>query len=170
MPLSWSHWPKPPQPNLKKKFFILNYTTPLVITGFEQLNLLPSYGWPKLALKGQIIPFLKSFESGQKLGFWPIILATDMLASQSRALFWPSFQQNFEPIEWVNGLGPRAGQKWPKFLHAHIVTSPPETPHRKTFSFDFDYKTCWIRRGFEQVSSSSGWRFVAKKGPAYRGR
>jgi len=30
--------------------------------------------------------FLKSFELGQKLGFWPIILTTDVLASQSRAL------------------------------------------------------------------------------------
>jgi len=28
---------------------------------------------PKFALKGQIMPFLKSFELGQKLGFWPII-------------------------------------------------------------------------------------------------
>jgi len=37
-------------------------------------------------MTGQIIPFLKSFELGQKLGFWPIILSTDMLASQSRAL------------------------------------------------------------------------------------
>ena len=27
-----------PQQNLKKKFFILNYTTPIVITGFEQLS------------------------------------------------------------------------------------------------------------------------------------
>jgi len=34
----------------------------------------------------QIMPFLKGFELGQKLGFWPIYLATDMLASQSRAL------------------------------------------------------------------------------------
>jgi len=32
------------------------------------------------------MPFLKSFELGQKLGFWHIILATDMLASQSKAL------------------------------------------------------------------------------------
>jgi len=30
--------------------------------------------------------FLKSFELGQKLGFWLIILATDLLASQSRVL------------------------------------------------------------------------------------
>jgi len=27
------------------------------------------------------VPFLKSFELGQKLGFGPIILATDMLAN-----------------------------------------------------------------------------------------
>jgi len=33
------------------------------------------------------MPFLKSFELGQKLGFWHIILAIDMLASQSRALY-----------------------------------------------------------------------------------
>jgi len=32
------------------------------------------------------MPFLKSFELGQKLGLWPTILATDMLASLSRAL------------------------------------------------------------------------------------
>jgi len=32
------------------------------------------------------MPFLKSFELGQKLGFWPIILATAMLVSQSRTL------------------------------------------------------------------------------------
>ena len=60
--------------------------------------------------------------------------------------FSPSFQQNFEPKEWVNGLGPRPGQRWPKFLkHALIVTSPPEIPRPKTknvFFFDFDYNTC----------------------------
>jgi len=32
------------------------------------------------------MPFLKSFELGPKLGFWPITLATDVLASQSKAL------------------------------------------------------------------------------------
>jgi len=32
------------------------------------------------------MPFLKSFELGQKVGFWPIIFATDMQASQSRSL------------------------------------------------------------------------------------
>jgi len=32
------------------------------------------------------MPFPKGFELGEKLGFWPIILAIDILASQSRAL------------------------------------------------------------------------------------
>jgi len=72
--------------------------------------------------------FLKSFELGQKLGFWLIILATDMLASQPglyRRGFSPSFQQNFEPKEWVKRLGPRAGHRRPKFpKHAFFVTSP----------------------------------------------
>jgi len=63
-------------------------------------------------------------------------LATDMLAINPglyRRGFWPSFQQNFEPQEWVNGLGPRAGQKWQKFpKHAFFVTSLPEIPPPKT--------------------------------------
>jgi len=36
-------------------------------TKFKKIK--PSYGWPKFAPKGQIMPFLKSFELGQKLGF-----------------------------------------------------------------------------------------------------
>jgi len=34
MPLWWFHWPKTPN-NFFNIFFILNYTTPLAITGFE---------------------------------------------------------------------------------------------------------------------------------------
>ena len=30
----------------------------------------------------------------------------------------------------------------------------------KIVFFDFDYKTCWIRRGFEQLSSSIAWRVI----------
>ena len=78
-----------PSINFCKNIFILNYTTPLVITGFEQISssiCCRVMAGQKFALKGQIMPFLKSFELGQKLGFWPIILATDMQESQSRAL------------------------------------------------------------------------------------
>jgi len=34
----------------------------------------------------KVLNFLQSFELGQKLGYWPMILAADILASQSRAL------------------------------------------------------------------------------------
>ena len=77
--------------------------------------------------------------------------------------FSSGFQQNFEPKEWVNGLGPRAGQRWPTFpKHVLFVTSPPKPLHRsrKLFVFDSDYKTCWIRRGFEQLSSSIARRVI----------
>jgi len=54
-----------------------------------------------------------------------------------------------------------------------LVTFPPESsnPKRKNFFFDFDYKTCWIRRGFEQLSGSIAWRVIglqisAKNDPA----
>ena len=52
--------------------------------------------------------------------------------------------------------------------HPYLWRSPQKTlnPKRKKFFFDFDSKTCGIRRGFEQLSSSSGWRFMAKKGGA----
>jgi len=56
---------------------------PLVITGFEQLS---SSICCRVMAGQNFVPFLKSFELGQKLGFRLIILATDMLASQSRAL------------------------------------------------------------------------------------
>ena len=117
------------------------------------------------------MPFLKSFELGQKLGFWPIILATMLPVNPGlyRRGFWPSFQQNFDPKEWVNGLGPRAGQRWPKFpKHASFVTSPQEIPPPKTKNvlFVFDYKTCWIRGWTGQVSSSIAWRVIGLQSSA----
>ena len=46
---------------------------------------------------------------------------------------------------------------------------PPENPPPKTkiFFFDFDYKTCWIRRGFEQLSSSIAWRVIGLQSSAW---
>ena len=50
--------------------------------------------------------------------------------------------------------------------HPYLWRSPQKTsnPKWKIFFFDFDSKTCWICRGFEQLSSSSSWQFMAKKG------
>jgi len=61
-----------PPTKFSKNFFILNYTTPLVITGFEQLSssiCCRVMAGQSLPWKGKIMPFLKSFELGQKLGF-----------------------------------------------------------------------------------------------------
>jgi len=65
------------------------------------------------------MPFLKSFESGQKLSFWPIILVTDMLASQSRALwtrifhlvFNKTLSQKSGSMDWGPGPG-KGGQNF----------------------------------------------------------
>jgi len=45
---------------------------------------------------------------------------------------------------------------------------PPENPplKLKIFFFDFDYKTCWIHRGFEQLSSSIAWRVIGLQSSA----
>jgi len=89
----------------------------------------------------------------------------DMLAVNQgldRRRFWPSFQDNFESKEWVSGLGSR--DSWLKIQkHALIVTSPPENASMST-------RRLAESVGFEQLSSSSSWRFMAKKGPANRGR
>jgi len=39
---------------------------------------------------------------------------------------------------------------------------PPRKVQTKTKNifFDFDCKTCWIRRGFEQFSNSIAWRVI----------
>jgi len=45
---------------------------------------------------------------------------------------------------------------------------PPRKPPSKTkIFFDFDYKTCWIRRGFEQLSSSIDWRVIGLQSSAW---
>ena len=52
--------------------------------------------------------------------------------------------------------------------YPYLWRSPQKSsnPKQKIFFFDFDYKTCCIRRGFEQLSSSSGWQVMAKRVPA----
>jgi len=39
--------------------------------------------------------------------------------------------------------------------HPYLWRFPQKSSNPKQkFFYDFDYKTCWIRRGFEQFSSS----------------
>jgi len=46
---------------------------------------------------------------------------------------------------------------------------PPRKPPPKTkkFFFDFNYKTCWIHREFEQLSSSIAWQVLGLQSSAW---
>jgi len=52
--------------------------------------------------------------------------------------------------------------------HPYLWRSPQKSsnPKRKILFFDFDYKTCWIRRGFEQLSCSIAWRDIGLQSSA----
>ena len=43
----------------------------------------------------------------------------------------------------------------------------PPTESKKNFFFGFDYKTCWIRRGFEQLTSTIAWRVIGLQSSAW---
>jgi len=108
---------------------------------------------------------------GVKRGFWAIPLVPDMLEGQARALFRrgkpSSFQKKFEPKFWPIGLASRSRQSWSKNNTPTFRAPPRRTPHpNQKFFFNRTNKTCCIRRGFEQLSSYSGWRVITKKARA----
>ena len=72
-----------------------------------------------------------------------------------------SFRQNFGPLDWRPGPF-KVGQK--NKNTPNLRASPRRTPHpnQKNF-FNRTKKTCRIRRGFEQLSSHSGWRVITKQ-------
>jgi len=136
-----------PHPNLKNVAFILNYTKPLVIAGFEQLSSsiywrVMAKVWPERANYA----FAENLEIRPKTGFLAHNFGhrcASRSIKDSIDVDFHCFQQNFEPKEWVNGLGPRAGQRWPKFpKHVLFVTSPPEKKPPKKIVF---YTVFWLQ-------------------------
>jgi len=68
--------------------------------------------------------------------------------------------QNFGPLDWR--LGPvKVGQK--KRNNSTLRLPGEPLTQIKKFFFNGTKKSCCIRRGFEQLSSYSGWRVVTKK-------
>jgi len=69
---------------------------------------------------------------------------------------------NNGPIGWGPGPGNIA-------KNTPTCGVPPRKPPPKTkkFFFHFEYKTCWIRRGFEQLSSSIAWWVVGLQSSAW---
>ena len=71
-----------------------------------------------------------------------------------------SFSQNFGPLNWRPGPI-KVGQK--NQNTPTLRARPSRTPHpNKKFLFNRTKKTCCIRRGFEQLSSYSGWRVITR--------
>jgi len=69
--------------------------------------------------------------------------------------------QNFGPLDWRPGPV-KVGQKTQNT--PTLRASPKRTPHpNQNIFLNRIKKTCRIRRGFEQLSSYSGWRVIVKK-------
>jgi len=69
------------------------------------------------------------------------------------------------PLGRRPGLG-KDGQNNPKTPLLVTFLLEKLKPKTKNFFFDFDYKTCWIRRGYEQLSSSIAWRVITLQSSA----
>ena len=74
-------------------------------------------------------------------------------------------KKKFEPKFWPIGLASRVRQSWSKNPKTPICEPLPGEPltQIKKFFFNRTKKTCRIRRGFEQLSSYSGWWVITKK-------
>jgi len=79
------------------------------------------------------------------------------------------FKKRLSQIFWLIGLASRARQsssKKQKHPHFASLSQANPSPKSKTFFKHRTKKTCRIRRGFEQLSSYSGWRVITKKSRA----
>jgi len=72
-----------------------------------------------------------------------------------------SLSQNFGPLHWRPGPI-KVAQKTKNIPICEPLPGEPLT-QIKFFVFNRTKKTCHIRRGFEQLSSYSGWRVITKK-------
>jgi len=68
--------------------------------------------------------------------------------------------------QWVGAQGRPKVANISKTCPLCDVTSREPPTETKTFFFDFDYETCWIRRGFAQLSSSIAWRGIGLQSSA----
>jgi len=79
------------------------------------------------------------------------------------------FNKTLSQKNGSTGLGPRpakGGQFSKACLLCDVTSRKTPTENKKRFFFDFVYKTCWIRRGFEQLSSSIAWRVIGLQSSA----
>ena len=140
---------------------VLNYTTPPVITGFEQLSssicCRGSYGWPKFALKRQIMPFLK-FWIRPKTVFlthnFGYRYASKSIQGSINAdfdlVFNKTLSQKNGPMGW--GPGPaKGGQNFQNM--PSLWRRLQKSPHRKRITF-FSILTTRLAESVDGLDSS----------------
>jgi len=100
--------------------------------------------------------------------FWAITLVPDTLEGQARALStWEILQFPTEVSTKISAhwIGVQGRSKLVKKTKTPPICEPvPGEPLTQIKTFFYRAKkTCCIRRGFEQLSSYSGWRVITKK-------
>ena len=160
MSLSWSHWPKTPKPNLNNFFFILIYTMPLVIIGFEQLsssiccqlwlaNVCPARANYAFSEKFWIRPKTRflTHNFGYRYASRSIQGSIDV---DSDLVLNKSLSQKSGSMSW--GPGPAKGGKNFQNMPS-LWCDLQKSPHRKrkTFFFDFEYN---ITESLDDLDSS----------------
>jgi len=146
-----------PPTKFKKKNFYLNYMTPLVITGFEQLSSSKSAAelWlAKVCPERENYAFSEKFWNRPKTGYlthnFVYRYARKSIKGSTDADFDLIFKKILSQKNGSMGWGPGPAKGWQNFqntfsLWRHLQKPPPKT---KNVFFDFDYKTCWIRGWF----------------------
>jgi len=83
-------------------------------------------------------------------------------------VFNKTLSQKNGSMSWDPGPA-KAGQNFQSMpsLWRHLQKFPHRK--RKTFFFDFDYKTCWIRGWFGSDSNSIAWRVIGLQSSVKRG-
>ena len=156
--------------NLKLKNFFcsLNYKSSRVFWGLEQLS---SLFWRRvmaISKLGAIQPRFffrgRNFDHfwilWRNFGSWyarkPIKGSKD---SDDSLVSKKNSSEKFGSLVWRPGRR-KLGQKRKWHPHCDVLAQRTPNPKRKNF-FQSQQKTCWIRRWFEQLSSSIGWRVIA---------
>ena len=142
------HW------NLKKKIFIPNYTTPRVITGFEQLSSSTCCRLIWLAKRcpeRAIYVFLEKFWIRPKTGFlthnFGYRCANKSIKDSIDADFDLVFNKTLSQKNGSIGWGPRPAKDGQNFqnmssLWHHLQKTYHWNRKKNKVFFDFEYKTC----------------------------
>jgi len=117
-------------------FFILICQTSRAFRGFEQLSSLiccQVHGWPKLGLRGQIMPFVKLFDMLESPRYAEKSIkgsnnSDDSLVSKQ------SLSQKYGSLGWRQGPG-KLSQKGESIPALRRYSQKTPNPKRKTFFF-----------------------------------